>query len=353
MAACSGTTSDTSRRRRCGRWPACGGFGSRSARRSSTYPLLHSAFWLEHRLWGDRTTGYHLVNLSLHLVSALLVAAIVRQLRLPGMWLAAAIFALHPVQVESVAWITEQKNTLSTVFYLASALVYLGFDRTRSRVRYLWASALFVCAVLSKTSTATLPAALLVVIWWQRGRLRWRSDVAPLVPWLIFGAAAGLLTAWVERQYIGAMGEDFALNALGRVLLAGRVVWFYAAKLAWPSGLSFNYPHWDIDPAERVAVPVPGGARGRWRPLLVGEATNARSPGRVPVLRRHALSGSGILQRVSVPLFVRGGSLSIRRQHRSHRRDRFHGRPARRDAAAVRRWRVLRLAPWWRSCWAR
>ncbi len=213
------------------------------------YPLLHSAFWLEHRLWGDSTTGYHLVNLALHTASAILVAVILRRLRVPGAWLAAAIFALHPVQVESVAWITEQKNTLSTAFYLAAALVYLEFDRTRGPWRYATASLLFACAVLSKTSTATLPAALLVVIWWQRGRLRWREDIAPLAPWLVFGVAAGLFTAWVERQYIGATGADFSLGPLGRTLLAGRVVWFYAWKLIWPSQLGFNYAHWDVDPA--------------------------------------------------------------------------------------------------------
>ena len=211
------------------------------------YPLLHSAFWLEHRLWGDGPTGYRLLNIALHVSSALFVAAIVDRLRLPGKWMATAIFALHPVQVESVAWIAEQKNTLSTLCYLASAFVYLGFDRSRSRRSYLGASVLFVCAALSKSATVTLPAALLVVIWWQRGSLDWKKDVAPLVPWLVFGVASGLFTAWVERQYIGASGADFTLSLLDRILLAGRVVWFYAATLAWPSSLSFNYPHWDID----------------------------------------------------------------------------------------------------------
>ena len=95
------------------------------------YPLLHSAFWLEHKLWGDATLGYHLVNIFLHATAALMVALILRRLAIPGACLAAAIFALHPVQVESVAWITEQKNTLSAVFYLGAALLYLRFDQTR------------------------------------------------------------------------------------------------------------------------------------------------------------------------------------------------------------------------------
>jgi len=211
------------------------------------YPLLHSAFWLEHRMWGDTVEGYHLVNIALHLISACLVAAIMRQLRLPGRWLAAIVFALHPVQVESVAWITEQKNTLSTVFYLSAALVYLRFDRSRRRAEYGVAALLFVCAVLSKTSTATLPAALLVIFWWERGRLDWRRDVAPVAPWLLFGAVAGLFTAWVERTYIEAEGAEFMLSAAQRVLIAGRVVCFYVWKLIWPVSLTFNYPRWTVD----------------------------------------------------------------------------------------------------------
>jgi tetratricopeptide (TPR) repeat protein len=211
------------------------------------YPLLHSAFWFEHRIWGDSVEGYHVLNIALHLISAGLVVAIMRRLRLPGAWLAAVVFALHPVQVESVAWITEQKNTLSTVFYLGAAFVYLRFDRSRRTADYAAAALLFVCAVLSKSSTATLPAALLVVFWWQRGRLEWRRDVGPLAPWLLFGAAAGLFTAWVERTYIEAQGAEFMLSAVERLLLAGRVVWFYAWKLIWPVNLTFNYPRWTVD----------------------------------------------------------------------------------------------------------
>jgi hypothetical protein len=110
------------------------------------YPLLHSAFWMEYKLWGDATLGYHLANLLLHAAAAILVMLIMRRLGLPGGWLAALIFALHPVCVESVAWIAEQKNTLSTVFYLSAALLYLHFDQTRRRSQYFLALALFVLA---------------------------------------------------------------------------------------------------------------------------------------------------------------------------------------------------------------
>ena len=111
------------------------------------YPLVHSAFWLEHRLWGDATLGYHLVNIFLHATAALMVALILRRLAIPGAYLAAAIFALHPVQVESVAWITELKNTLSAVFYLGAAMLYLRFDQTRKTAWYLAALGLFVLAL--------------------------------------------------------------------------------------------------------------------------------------------------------------------------------------------------------------
>lgn len=213
------------------------------------YPLLHSAFWIEHRFWGDAVLGYHLVNVSLHATAAFLVVLIVRRLALPGAWLAGLIFALHPVCVESVAWISEQKSTLSAVFYLAAALVYLRFDESRRRSHYVWAIALFLCALLSKTVTATLPAALLVILWWKRGRLDLRRDVRPLLPWFALGITAGLFTAWVERTYIGARGAEFAITPVERFLIAGRVVWFYAAKLFWPANLIFMYPRWHIDPA--------------------------------------------------------------------------------------------------------
>jgi hypothetical protein len=126
------------------------------------YPLLHSAFWIEHRIWGDALLGYHLTNITLHALSAFLVVMIVRRLSLPGAWLAGFVFALHPVCVEAVAWISEQKSTLSGVFYLASALTYLRFDETRRRPHYVLAFGLFLLALLTKTVTATLPAALLV-----------------------------------------------------------------------------------------------------------------------------------------------------------------------------------------------
>ncbi|HYK60628.1 MAG TPA: tetratricopeptide repeat protein [Bryobacteraceae bacterium] len=212
------------------------------------YPLLHSAFWLEHWFWGDAVASYHLANLVLHALSAHLLLLILKRLSVPGAWLAALIFALHPICVESVAWISEQKNTLSTVFYLSSAMIYLDFDEKRKRSSYLAALGLFVLALLSKSVTATLPAALLVLLWWRRGRVDWKRDMLPLAPWLAIGVSSGLLTAWVEKRFVGAEGALFALSLAQRCLLAGRAIWFYAAKVIWPANLMFFYPRWTLDP---------------------------------------------------------------------------------------------------------
>jgi protein O-mannosyl-transferase len=211
------------------------------------YPLLHSAFWLEHRLWGDAALGYHLVTIAMHATAALLFGLLLRRLRVPGAAIAAALFALHPVQVESVAWMTELKNTLSGVFYFGAALLYLRFDETRRATWYVAAAAVFVLAILTKTVTGTLPAALLVVFWWQRGALRWRHDVAPLAPLLALGAVFGAITGRWELVYNRCVGPDFEFTFLERLLIASRAAWFQLWKLAWPADLAFIYPRWHID----------------------------------------------------------------------------------------------------------
>ncbi len=213
------------------------------------YPLVHSFFWFEHRLWGDGTLGYHLVNILLHAVSALLLVGILRKLEVPGAWLAGALFALHPVQVESVAWISELKNTLSGFFYLSSGLVYLKFDQRRERQSYALALGLFLLGLLAKSAIATLPAALLVVFWWKRGKLSWRNDVLPLTPFFVLSMLFGLFTGWMERKFIGAQGSEFNFSLIERTLIAGRAIWFYLSKLLWPQNLIFIYPRWQISQA--------------------------------------------------------------------------------------------------------
>jgi Flp pilus assembly protein TadD len=212
------------------------------------YPVTYTAFWITHRLWGDATPGYHLLNIFLHAFSALVLLRILRRLEVPGAPLAAALFALHPVQVETVAWMSELKNTLSGLFCLGATFCYLQFrfSEKRREASYALSLILFVFAVLSKAVVATLPAALLVVFWWKWGTLSWKKDVVPLAPFFTVGAGFGFFSAWMERTTVGATGADFQFSFIERCLIAGRAIWFYLGKLVWPAPLIFNYPRWQI-----------------------------------------------------------------------------------------------------------
>ena len=215
------------------------------------YPLVHTTFWIERHLWGLRPAGYHLTNILLHILSALLVWRLLSRLRLPGAWLAAAIFATHPVQVESVAWITERKNVLMGLFYLAALYAYLrpwGWLEGEAGPRRRWyvlSFALFLGSLASKTVAASFPVAVLLLIWWKRGRISAR-DVRPLVPFFLAGAGMGLVTLWMERHRVGAHGAEWDLSMLERTLVAGRAFWFYLRKLIVPWPLSFVYPRWTV-----------------------------------------------------------------------------------------------------------
>ena len=211
------------------------------------YPLLYTSYWVQQRLWGDSTTGYHLVNLLLHIGCAVLVLKILRFLRVPGAELAAIIFALHPVNVETVAWIAERKNALSGIFALAATLCYLKFDESRSRRSYALAIGLFLLGLLSKTAIVTLPLAWLVIFWWKRGAISWRRDVVPSIPFFFLAAVAGLVTRWFENVGIGYKATILDLSLLDRCLIAGRAFWFQLGNLLWPSNLMFVYPRWEIN----------------------------------------------------------------------------------------------------------
>jgi protein O-mannosyl-transferase len=210
-------------------------------------PLHYSSSWLQQRLLGDSPTGYHMVNLLLHIGCVVLVLKILRFLRIPGAELAAIIFALHPVNVETVAWISERKNTLSGVFALAATLCYLKFDESRSRRSYALAIGLFLLGLFSKTAIVTLPFAWLVIFWWKRGAISWRRNVVPAVPFVLLSAAAGLMTRWVEYGNIAYRARTLDLSFLDRCLIAGRAFWFQLSKLLWPSNLMFVYPRWQIN----------------------------------------------------------------------------------------------------------
>ncbi|HSW46178.1 MAG TPA: tetratricopeptide repeat protein, partial [Phycisphaerae bacterium] len=218
------------------------------------YPLTFTSFWIEYRLWHLNPAGYHLTNTLLQALNGVLLWLVLRRLAIPGAWLAAAIFAIHPVHVESVAWITERKNVLCGAFYLASALAYLRYARpgesdlptTTRRRWYIAALVLFLCALFSKTVACTLPVALLLILWWKRDRISWR-DIIPLLPMFAIGLALGLVTVAMERMHVGAVGREWSLSWIERCLVAGRAVWFYLGKLLWPHPLIFIYPRWHID----------------------------------------------------------------------------------------------------------
>lgn len=218
------------------------------------YPLAYTTFRAESRLYGANPHPYHRTNIVLHALNALLLWAVLRRLSIPGAWFASALFAVHPVQVESVAWIAERKTLLSAGFYLLSLLVFIrfhGLDRAarpgKGWILYGLSLLLFAGALLSKTAALTLPAAILLLIWWKRGRIA-RRDVLLVAPFFAIGLALGMVTNWVERTYCGASGALWDLSAIQRVLVAGRALCFYAAKIAMPVHLSFNYGRWTIDP---------------------------------------------------------------------------------------------------------
>ncbi len=210
------------------------------------YPLVHTTYWLEYRLWGLDPTGYHVVNVILHALSAVVVWRILSRLQVPGAWAAAALFALHPVHVESVAWITERKNALSGAFYLSAAWAYLRYEAARRPRWYGAALVLFAAALLSKTVTCTLPAALLLVLWWK-GQTPMRRPAVALGPFFVLAVAMSAVTVWMERHSVGAWGPEWDLSLVERGLIAGRALWFYAAKLLVPLDLAFIYLRWAID----------------------------------------------------------------------------------------------------------
>ena len=256
------------------------------------YPMTHTSFWIEYRLWGLNPTGYHVTNVVLHVCSALLIWLTLRRLAVPGAWVAAAIFAVHPLNVESVAWIAERKNVLSGFFFFASIYVYLRYAAVipgpekpseyfslpseRERV-YALALALFLFALLSKTVTATMPAVVLLIMWWK-GRRFTARDLGMLAPFFIAGIAMGLLTSYMEQHRVGAAGSDWGHGVLPRVVIAGQSFWFYLGKLVVPYPLIFNYPRPDPNslPAWMWVFPLAAAA------LLVTLVALHRRIGRGP-----------------------------------------------------------------------
>ena len=225
-------------------WPGLAAIWIHPTALPQYYPLVHTTFWLEYHLVGLHPLLYHIDNILLHAFGSILLWQVLLRLKVPSAWLAAAIFAVHPVNVESVAWISERKNVLSLVFYLLSLLAYLNYLQGRRGGNYALAFIFFVAALLSKSVTCSLPAAILLVIYWQNGQVRWR-DVRPLISFFLLGMTMAFVTARLESQHVGASGTEWDFTFADRCLIAGRALWFYAEKLVWPHPLVFIYPRWE------------------------------------------------------------------------------------------------------------
>ena len=240
---------------------------------SQYFPLVYTVFRIEHALWGFQPLGYHLVNVLLHIANALLIWLLLRRLTIRGAWIAAAIWTVHPVNVESVAWITELKNVLSTLFYLLTILAWMRFLDRSERGLYVAALGFCALALFAKTTACTIPAVMLIVLWVRGDRITVRR-VGQVVPFAAMGLAMALVSLWWERNHVGTTGAVFAFTPTERVLIAGRAVWFYLAKLIWPARLAFSYPRWQIDvgdPAQYawpVAFLIASGAFCAWRKTL-------------------------------------------------------------------------------------
>jgi protein O-mannosyl-transferase len=221
------------------------------------FPLVLTTFWVEHAAWGLDPLPYHVVNVLLHAACALVLWRVLRSLRIRGALLGAALWALHPVQVESVAWITELKNTQSCLFYLLAILFFVKWlsgaaDAAGRRPLHYWLALLFAAlAMASKSSTVVLPAVLALCAWWTTGSLGWRT-IARLAPVLALSCAAAALSLWTQALE-GANDPGWSRGLAERIAVAGMDFWFYLGKLLWPNPLIFIYPRWAIDRAEAAA----------------------------------------------------------------------------------------------------
>ena len=212
------------------------------------WPVTSTSFWLEHKLWGLNPAGYHLVNILLHAGCAVLIWRILIRLGIPAALPSALIFAVHPVNVETVAWVTQRKTLLAMLFFLASLVLYLRFDESRKRRVFLWSVLFFALAVLSKGSVMALPVVILLCVWWLRGRVQ-RLDVVRSLPY--FGIAAIMSAVEIWFQYSRAGADVVRTDSFsGRLAGAGTAVWFYLFKALVPASLTFVYPRWRIDPAQ-------------------------------------------------------------------------------------------------------
>jgi len=211
------------------------------------YPLKFTVQWLQWHAFGNDTLGYHVTNIALHATSALLFWRILRQLGVRHGWIGAFLFCVHPLGVQSVAWINELKNTLSLPLFLGSFVCYLRFDASRRTVDYVFALALFAAALLCKTSVVLYPVVLLVFAWWRHGRID-RPTLMGTLPFAVLAVGLGAVTWWFQRHVAIAHADAFTPigGPVARVLCAGTAAVFYLAKIGWPTALMPIYPQWPV-----------------------------------------------------------------------------------------------------------
>ena len=279
---------------------------------------------------------YHALNVLLHAASAILLWRVLRLLQVRGAWLGAALWALHPVMVQSVAWVTELKNTQSCIFYLLSILFFLKWEdqggavsrlprwRIGDRRSLVFALSLlfFLLATLSKPSVVMLPFVLALCVWWMRGKIRWRDTLA-FAPFALISVVASAWTIWEQKFHARAVGPDWVQTFPERLIIAGKAIWFYLGKLLWPHPLIFIYPRWNIDSSTVVAyLPLLAVIAGLVALWFIRAHMGSRSVLCRRLLRHLPVSCARVFQRVFLSLLICKRSFSVSRQHGTARFDR-------------------------------
>ncbi|MDB6057381.1 MAG: ogt, partial [Verrucomicrobiales bacterium] len=253
------------------------------------FPLTFSSLWLEYRFWGENMFGYHVTNVTLHAISAVLLWRVLRALKVPGAWLAALLFAVHPVNVESVAWVSQRKNALSMPFFLATILFYVKSKAQDGNGKYYVLSLVsFTLALLAKTAVVPLPFVLLLIDWWQSktafnddssvkgsaGASPYRQQLMRVAPYVALAFIFGLITLWFQKHRVIGVEEVQTSSMAARLATSGWALWFYLYKTFVPFNLVFVYPRWEIEPKHLltwlplIAFVVIATVIWRWRQRL-------------------------------------------------------------------------------------